>query len=184
MGNENTNKQNMLIEQPYYVDAELYGLQRKCSELTTRANSIPFGDVERESIWEQLFADFGTGNVIKEGFRCNYGFNIHIGNDCYFNFNTVILDSFPVIIHNRVFIAPNVVIAPVTHSPKADERRRLIGDKIVIEDDVWIGAGSIILPGVRLAHGSVIGAGSVVRENTEPNTLYYGTPAHPQKIIE
>ena len=171
----------MKEEKSFYIDDYLWGQQKKCSKLLSRLNAMPYGDKRRNKIFQRLFAAYGTGNVIKEGFHCNYGFNITIGSDCFFNFGITILDSYEVEIGNRVFIAPQVVIAPVTHPLKASERKNLMGKKIVIEDDVWIGAGAVIFPGVTLHKGAIIGAGSVVRKSVSENTVVAGVPA---KIIK
>ena len=114
---------------------------------------------------------------IKEGLRCNYGFNISIGDNCFFNYGLTILDSYKVEIGSNVFIAPNVIISPVTHPLQAENRRNLIGGKIVIEDDVWIGAGAVILPGVRLARGAVVAAGAVVKSDVREYEVVGGIPA-------
>lgn len=161
---------------PYKVTKSLLAMQGKCCRrvhLMNRLNSIAI----KNALCKNIFGAFGEGNVIKTGFMCNYGFNIFIGNNCYFNYNLTILDSFHVNIGNNVFIAPNVVISPVTHPLEKDMRRNLIGGTIVIEDNVWIGAGSVILPGCTIKEGTVIGANSVVKCDTQENSVWGGCPA-------
>lgn len=134
-------------------------------------------------MFNKPFGDIRTNNIIKEGFHCNYGFNIHIGSNNYINFDVTILDSYEVYIGNNVFIAPKVLISPVTHPLLAKDRRNLIINAIHIEDDVWIGAGAIILPGVTIHRGAIIGAGAVVNKDVEENTVVVGVPAKVTKKI-
>lgn len=167
----------------YTINDELLHMQQECADKLLEINRLPVASLEREKILNSLFAQYGKNNIIKSGLQCNYGFNITIGDNCYFNYNLVILDSFKVSIGNNVFIAPNVVIAPVTHPLQADKRRQLIGGEVIIEDDVWIGANSVILPNTIIKRGSVIGAGSVVKQNTIENAVYAGCPAKLIKLL-
>lgn len=167
----------------FVVDPFLYQKQSECSAKLVQINALPYGDAQREALFRSMFGSIGEGNVIKDGFKCNYGFNISIGDRCYFNYNLVILDSFPVEIGSNVFIAPNVVIAPVTHPNEAKLRRNLIGSKITIEDDVWIGAGAVILPGVTLHRGAIVAAGAVVTRDVAADTVVGGIPAKAIKTV-
>jgi len=161
----------------FRFDEYLYGRQKQCAETLKTINAMSFDDPKRTELLRGLFGSFGDGNVVKDGLRCNFGFNISIGNDCYINYGVTILDSFEVVIGNNVFIAPNVVISPVTHPIEAARRRDLMGGRITVCDDVWIGAGAVILPNVTIGKGAVIGAGAVVNKNVEPNTVVGGVPA-------
>ena len=173
-------------EEPYDQSDEYYfAEQKKCIKLLKKLNKLYFDkNKKRNKLFNKLFAEYGTNNIIKEGFICNLGSNIHIGNNCFFNYNLTILDAFKVTVGNNVLIAPNVLISPVTHSLKIAERTKNCGKNIVIEDNVWIGAGAIILPGVTLKKGCVIGAGAVVINDVEPNTFVAGVPAKFIKEIE
>ncbi len=169
---------NMRQFLPYERDQYYLQAQKNCSKQLQKLDKLYFHqDEKRNKLFKKLFAQYGENNTIKEGFICNVGRNIRIGNNCFFNFNVVILDAFEIEIGNNVFIAPNVTISAVTHSVRSEERRLNRGGKIVIEDDVWIGAGAIILPNVTLHKGCVIGAGSVVRHDVAPNTVVAGVPA-------
>lgn len=161
----------------YYISEYLYGLQKQCARMLSKINTLPYGNGKREKLLKKLFGKLGDKCVIKEGLRCNYGFNISIGDNCFFNYGLTILDSYKVEIGSNVFIAPNVIISPVTHPLQAENRRNLIGGKIVIEDDVWIGAGAVILPGVRLARGAVVAAGAVVKSDVREYEVVGGIPA-------
>jgi len=173
----------MKNEKSYHFDDFLYEKQKKCAKMIKKLNNLSFDSLRHKKILTKLFASIGEKNIIKSGFVCNFGFNITIGNNCYFNYGVKILDSFEVVIGDNVFIAPNVVISPVTHPIEAKNRRNLIGKKIIIENNVWIGASAIILPGVKIGQGAVIAAGSVVKNDVKPNTVVGGIPAKFIKTI-
>lgn len=166
----------MKTGQSYRIDKDLLSLQKRCNRLLILLQLISSTKI-RNYLFKRLFKSFGDGNIIKSGFKCNYGFNIHVGSNCYFNYNLTILDSFEVYIGNNVFIAPNVVIAPVTHPKEKEKRRDLIGGPIIIEDDVWIGANAVILPNCRIKKGTVVGAGAIIKGDTEEDSVYVGAPA-------
>lgn len=168
----------------YYFDDFLYDKQKKCAKSLLKINTLPFGNKKREKLLKSLFAKLGNKSIIKEGLRCNFGFNISIGENCYLNYGITILDSFEVEIGNNVFIAPNVIISAVTHPLEAENRRNLEGGKIIIEDDVWIGAGAIIFPEVKIGKGAVVGAGSIVTKDIPPKTVVAGIPAKEIKKIK
>lgn len=175
----NKSEQYYLMKQgkQYHFDKCLYALQKRCFNTLRIINFLSFASKVREHILKSFFGSYGSNNVIKNNFVCNFGFNIFIGNDCYINHNVTILDSYEVVIGNNVFIAPNVVISAVTHPNDYKDRRNLIIKKIIIEDDVWIGANSVILPGAYIHKGAVIGASSLVKSEIKGGSVYGGTPA-------
>jgi maltose O-acetyltransferase len=115
---------------------------------------------------------------IRPPFFCDYGFNIHIGADSFLNFNCVILDTVAVTIGDRVQIGSAVQILAADHPLDPEARRTGVesGRPVVIEDDVWIGAGAILVPGVTIGTGSVIGAGSVVTRDIPAGVVAVGNP--------
>lgn len=167
----------MANDKPYEFDDELDNMQKECAKKLRKLDNLPYGNPQREKTFKKLFASMGSNNIIKEGFKCTFGFNISVGSNCFINFNTTILDSFKVSIGNRVLIAPNVVISSVTHNLNADERHGQIGQRIVIEDGAWICAGAVILPGVTIGEGAVVAAGAVVNKDVPPYTVVGGIPA-------
>ena len=168
----------------YVFDEYLYSLQQQCSEIMIQINSFPFGNEKRDELFHKLFEKYGENNIIKEGFRCNFGINITMGDNCYINYNVVFLDSGLIKLGNNVFIGPGTVISAVTHPIEAENRRNLQIKKIEIGNDVWIGANVVILPGVSIGDRAVIGAGSVVKNDVPGDTIYAGTLAHHIRTID
>jgi maltose O-acetyltransferase len=112
--------------------------------------------------------------------------NIEIGSGVFINSGCVIISSGGINIGDNVFIAPGVKICTTSHSLDPIERKNGVcsARSITIGNNVWIGAGAIILPGVTISDNCVIGAGSVVSKSTEPNSLYVGNPAILKRKID
>ena len=134
-----------------------------------------------ETKFERLqahFASCGNGCYIEPPFYLDYGYNLHLGDNVYFNINCTILDCAKVTIGDRVKFGPGVQVYTAGHV--LDPVRRGAGDEfakeIHIAADVWVGGGSIILPGVNIGYGSVIGAGSVVSRDIPDKVVAVGNP--------
>lgn len=143
-------------------------------------NHTPPGNPDaRRRILDGLLGSTGKRLVIEGPFHCDYGYNIHIGENFYANVNLVILDCAKVTIGSNVFIAPNVGIYTAGHPLNVAQRNQGLeyALPITIQDNVWIGAGAIILPGVTIGAGSVIGAGAVVLRDIPAAVLAVGNPA-------
>jgi maltose O-acetyltransferase len=132
----------------------------------------------RAEILRQLFCAVGSNLWIEPPFYCDYGSNIFLGDNVYFNFNCVILDPARVEIGNNVLVGPNVQIYTATHPLDPAQRRQLLeyAREIRIGSDVWIGGGAILCPGVSIGARSVIGAGSVVTKDVPEGVLAAGNP--------
>jgi maltose O-acetyltransferase len=141
---------------------------------------------ERLRLLRALIPATGAGLLIEPPFHCDYGSNITIGDNVFFNFNCVILDVASVTIGSNVLFAPNVQIYAATHPLSVAQRRAglELGKPITIGDDVWVGGGVIICPGVTIGARSVIGAGSVVTKNIPEDVLAYGNPCRVVRAIE
>jgi maltose O-acetyltransferase len=177
----------MTTEKEKMLDGDLYDPQdpQLCAErqqarlLLKRINDT--GDEQREErahLLGMLIPTQGSNAWIEPPFFCDYGSNITLGDDVYFNFNCVVLDVAPVRIGSRVLCGPAVQIYAATHRLSAAERRSglELGKPIVIGDDVWIGGGAILCPGVRIGAGTVVGAGSVVTRDLPAGVLAAGNP--------
>lgn len=161
------------------LDAELGAMNLRAQELVYQFNSSkPAETVERANIIIELFGAVGENTIVKPPFFCDYGSHIFIGRQSFINYDCVILDCNIVRIGNNVMLAPKVQIYTATHPLDIELRRREIemAYPVIIEDDVWIGGGAIICPGVTIGKGSSIGAGSVVTKDIPPGVLAVGNP--------
>ena len=133
---------------------------------------------ERARLIAELLPGAARGVWIEPPFHCDYGDNITLGEKVFFNFNCVILDVAPVRIGSRVLCGPGVQIYAATHPLSAAERRTGLecGKPVEIGDDVWIGGGAIVCPGVRIGARAVIGAGSVVTKDIPKGVFAAGNP--------
>lgn len=147
----------------------------KCHELN---HLRPSAGKEREALIRSILGSVGDRFVINSPFRCDFGFNIHVGNNFIGNFNLSILDEAEVRIGNNVQIGPNCSIITITHALDPEQRNAGImqARPVTIGDNVWLAANVVVLPGVEIGHGSVIGAGSVVTKSIPANVLAMGTP--------
>lgn len=137
----------------------------------------------RQEILLKLMGTAGKNLWVEPPFYCDYGYNIRLGDHVFMNYNCIILDVMPVIIGSRVMLAPNVQLYTATHPLNAKERSsgREYAKPITIGDDVWIGGGAIVCPGVTIGNGVVIAAGSVVTKDVPDDVMVGGNPA---KIIK
>ena len=158
-------------------------------ELTREYYFSDYEDTEkRTAILHELLGGMGENVAIDTPFHCDYGKNIFLGNDVIINMNCTFVDNKPIRIGDRVLIASNVQIYTSSHPvlpqerlvPDFRERRttffRTYARPVEIKDNVWIGGGCILLPGVTIGENSVIGAGSVVNRTIPPNCVAVGNP--------
>lgn len=140
----------------------------------------------RDQRFYHLMGEAGNGLWIEPPFYCDYGYNIKLGNNVFMNFNCIILDVMEVKMGNNVMLAPNVQIYTATHPLEAKSRNsgKEFAKPISIGNDVWIGGGAIICPGVSIGNGVVVGAGSVVTKDIPDNVFVAGNPARIIKHIE
>ena len=151
----------------------------RCAEQCFRLNALsPLCRSEREEIVREMIGSIGGRFVIHSPFRCDFGTNIHIGDNFIGNFNLAILDEAEVTIGNNVFIGPNCSLCTIVHALDAGQRNAGImrALPITVGDDVWIAANVVVLPGVTIGRGAVIGAGSVVTKDVPAGVLAAGNP--------
>lgn len=158
----------------------------KAQRLCWEYNQLPPDQPQRRrEILEQLLGSCSPLTFIEPTFHCDYGFNIHVHGLAVINYNCIILDTSPVHIGAGAFIAPGVCLACSGHSVDAAQRSEGISTSapITLEDDVWIGANSVICGGVTIGKGSVIGAGSVVTHDIPAGVVAAGSPCRPIRPV-
>jgi len=172
-------KEKMLAGELYLAaDAELVRERLAARKLLAAYNRSKPEDLEiRRRILSQLIKARG-GVHIEPPFYCDYGYNIEVGENFYANFNCVILDVAPVKIGDHVLLGPHVQIYTAAHPLYPEERLagKEFGRPVVIGDNVWIGGGAIICPGVRIGDHTTIGAGSVVTGDIPGRVFAAGNP--------
>ncbi|NBK93370.1 sugar O-acetyltransferase [bacterium 1XD21-13] len=185
-----TEREKMLAGQLYDCgDAELLKQWHKAKDLVRAYNNVNSADrKEKDRILSELLGETGRNLWITPPFFVDYGNNIYFGNNCEVNMNCTFLDDNIIRIGDNALIAPNVQIYTAFHPTNASDRfgaPREDGSfafcktqtaPVIIGDNVWIGGGAILLPGVTIGDNVVIGAGSVVTKDIQDNTVAYGNP--------
>ncbi|WP_282022816.1 maltose O-acetyltransferase [Priestia flexa] len=182
-----TEKEKMIAGEMYISgDAELIKDRTHARKVTRLFNqAVETDDTYRMSLIKDLFGSTGENIYIEPIFRCDYGYNIHVGENFYANFDCLILDICPVTIGDNCMLAPGVHIYTATHPLDPIERNsgREYGKPVVIGNNVWIGGRAIINPGVTIGDNAVIASGAVVTKDVPPNTVVGGNPARVIKEI-
>ncbi|MCC2655484.1 MAG: maa [Panacagrimonas sp.] len=174
-----TEREKMLAGELYDpMDAELVVARHRARDLCRELNQLSDADDDaRRRIVRDLFGSGGDSVWMQPPFQCDYGTNIRLGTRVFFNFNCVVLDVCEVRIGDFTLFGPGVQILTPLHPTDADLRRRQeFGKPIEIGHDVWVGAGALILAGVRIGSRSIIGAGSVVTRDVPEGVLAVGNP--------
>lgn len=174
-----TEKEKMLAGQLYDpLDPVLCAERVKARELCLQLNQAPESDAAlRRQLLDELLG-YESDVWMQPPFYCDYGTNIKLGRKVFFNFNCVVLDVMQVTIGNHTLFAPAVQIYTATHPIDAAERRAGLefAKPVVIGDDVWVGGGAVICPGVTIGDRSIIGAGSVVTKDIPADVIAAGNP--------
>ena len=182
-----TEREKMLANEPYWAnDAELVELRLAAAQHLHRFNHSPPEDSEtRAQVITNLLAAVGPGCEIYPPFHCDYGKHIKAGKNLYINVNCTILDCNWVTIGDNVLIAPNVQIYTAYHP--IDPAVRLTGVEmaapITIGNNVWLGGGVIVCPGVNIGDNCTIGAGSVVTKSLPDNAVAVGNPCRVMRSV-
>jgi maltose O-acetyltransferase len=178
---ERSEKQKMLAGELYDATGpELTGERFAAQRLLARYNaSEPDDAAGRLALLRQLLGAVGDSPDIQPAFRCDYGYNIRLGNRCFINYNCVFLDCAPIEIGDDLQMAPAVQLYTGTHPLDRSVRAASLefAKPIRIGKGVWIGGGVIVLPGITIGDGCVVGAGSVVTHDLPPGALAVGNPA-------
>ncbi|RAI94139.1 sugar O-acetyltransferase [Algoriphagus yeomjeoni] len=180
-----TEKEKMLAGELYQArDPELVAARLKVRKLVKSLNDSDPEDIEfRISLIRKIFGKAGKNFWVEPPFYCDYGSNIEVGDDVFFNFNCVVLDVVKVTLGDRVLVAPNVQFYPATHPLDPVVRGKMweYGKPISIGNDVWIGGSAVICPGVTIGDRTVIAAGAVVTKSFPADVVIGGNPA---KVIK
>jgi maltose O-acetyltransferase len=158
----------------FSADAELRALRETARLACAKYNAHPSRGNLRHIT--RLFKQRGELLVLEPGFQCDYGCHIEVGENFFANFNCVLLDSAPIVIGANVLLGPAVHIYTVDHPRDAVERQRgvCIAQPVHIGDNVWIGGGAQIFPGVSIGDNTIIGANAVVRHDIPAGVTFYG----------
>ena len=181
-------RERMLAGDLYLAaDPELARDSARARGLVRRFNTMdPADRAAAREILTELLGAFGDGSEIRPPFYCDYGYQTTIGARTFANFGLVCLDVAAVTIGEDVQIGPNVQLLTPTHPVEAEPRRDKweAGQPIVIGDNVWLGGGVIVCPGVTIGENTVVGAGSVVVRDLPANVLSVGNPARVVRTTE
>ena len=188
MGMDKSEWQKMLDGELYDpMDPELVAARRNARLLTESLNASRDNETKkRRKILRELIPEGGDSVWMQPPFYCDYGRNITLGKNVFFNFNCVILDVAEVRIGARTLFGPAAQVYTATHPMSAKERASGLemGYPITIGEDVWIGGGAIICPGVTIGDRSVIGAGSVVTKDVPADVFAAGNPCKIVRKLE
>ena len=159
-----------------------FGIQDAMAEYN---KLLPSQVEERAAFLKGIFGKIGKNCNILPPFRCDYGFRIEVGENFFANYNFIVLDGNTVRIGDNVWIAPNVGIYAAGHP--LDVEDRIAGWEyaypVTIGNNVWIGGGVTILPGVTVGNNVTIGAGSVVTKDVPDNVVAVGNPCRVMKSV-
>jgi maltose O-acetyltransferase len=178
---ERTPKQRMLGGENYIADdPELAAASQRALGLVAEYNALPPDDrVSQRRILEELLGYVGDEVVIRAPLRVDYGEHLSVGARTFANFGLVVLDTNKVTIGEDVQIGPNVQLLTATHPLEPEPRRAKweSAHPITIGDNVWLGGGVIVCPGVAIGADTVVGAGAVVTRGLPSGVLAVGNPA-------
>ncbi len=182
-------KRRMQNGQLYYCnDKALTNEQVRYLDLVHEYNQLrPSQSAEKSHLLKRMFSEIGEDCYIETPFSASWGGkHVSLGNHVYANFNLVLLDDGPIQIGDYVMIGPNVVICSATHpiSPELRKKQAQYNKAVHIRNNVWIGAGCVIMPGVTIGENTVIGAGSIVTKDIPPDVVAFGTPCKPVRKIK
>jgi maltose O-acetyltransferase len=174
-------RERMLAGELYIADdPDLARDSARAQRLTHQINTMDPADHQRR--WEllaELLGAFGEGSDIRPPLQCDYGYQTFVGARCFANWGLISLDVATVTIGDDVQLGPNVQLLTATHPLEPGPRRDRweAAEPIVIGDNVWLGGGVIVCPGVRIGADTVVGAGGVVARDLPAGVVAVGSPA-------
>ena len=156
----------------------------RAKRLTQQMNTQVLGCEELRALFSEL-----TGQEVGEDFQLwtpfftDFGRNIRVGKNVFINHACTFMDRGGITLGDNVFIGPKVCLITENHGILPSERRILTSKPVTLCNNVWVGAGAIVLPGVTVGENSVVGAGAVVTHDVPPYTVVAGNPARVIKTI-
>jgi maltose O-acetyltransferase len=193
-----TSERDRMLRGEFYNsrDAALLSTAQRARTTLGRFNRESLDTAARAALLRELLGEVGDGVWIEPPFFCDYGEQITIGADTFVNVNAVFLDSAPIRIGRGGLIGPGVQLLTAFHPARAAERvvpaaerradvspYRTQAAPIMIGDDVWIGGGALVMPGVTIGDRVTIGAGSVVTRDVPSDVLAFGNPCRVQREL-
>lgn len=168
-------------------DPDLVASRRACQRLVDAFNATGADDDgAREQLLHALLGSLGEGSVILPRFQCDYGTYISIGAHSFVNYDAVLLDCAQISIGDNVSIGPRVQLLTAHHPIDDHDARRggwELASPIAIGNNVWMGAGVIVCPGVTIGDNSVVGAGAVVTKDVPAHVVAAGNPCRVLRAI-
>ena len=184
---EETEREKMLADELYLAtDTELAAMHLQARQLLDNFNYSPPEKVQlQQEIIRNLLGKVGSNFVVRPPFYCDYGCHIFAGDNLYINYDCTILDCNTVHLGDHVLIAPKVQIYTAYHptNPEIRLSGKELAAPIKIGNNVWIGGGAIICPGVSIGDNVTIGAGSVVTKDIPDNVVAVGNPCRVIKTV-
>ena len=181
MSDDRTMRERMLAGDPYIADDPVLAEEsQRAQRLTHEINTADPNDHDlRRALLTDLLGGFGEGSELRPPFHCDYGYQTTIGARTFVNWGLVSLDVATVTIGDDVQIGPGVQLLTATHPVEPGPRRDKweAAQPIVIGDNVWLGGGVIVCPGVTIGADTVVGAGSVVVQDLPSGVVAVGSPA-------
>ena len=183
-----TMRERMLAGDPYIgADPEIAEELSVAQDLIAayNATSIRQGPL-RARLLAALLGSIGPDSEIRPPLYVDYGYQISIGARCFVNYGLVALDVARITIGDDVQIGPNVQLLTPTHPVEPEPRLRKweAAKPIVIGNNVWLGGGAIVLPGVTIGRNAVVGAGAVVTRDVPANAVVVGNPARVVRRVD
>jgi maltose O-acetyltransferase len=183
-----TMRERMLAGDLYLADdPDLEEASYVARERMAAYNAAPDRDRERRrALLEQLVGEIGEDSWLRAPVYVDYGTHITIGSGSFANYGLVALDVAPITIGDDVQIGPNVQLLTPTHPIEPGPRREKweAAEPITIGDNVWLGGGVIVCPGVTIGENTVVGAGAVVTKDLPANVVAVGNPARVIKTLD
>ena len=174
-------RDRMLAGEPYIADDPVLAEEsQRAQRLAHRINTMdPTDGGARRALLESLLGAFGEGSEVRPPLQCDYGYQTTIGARTFVNWGATFLDVATITIGDDVQIGPNVQLLTATHPLEPGPRRDKweAAEPIVIGDNVWLGGGVIVCPGVTIGADTVVGAGSVVTRDLPAGVVAVGSPA-------